>query len=258
MLKTSIKILFFFGFNAIVCYSQSIDTIYVNYNQKRFEEIAKDSLESRYAYTVKNFMNSSQNADSIYLLPNYYKLDSLKAYVVPELNLNKEKLKNYSCHSKIEELIDFNFSEERLKIIVEHKDSIIAAFRTKFYNPKNGYPKIMNAILYEDYENPIRLNKGGLLNKLRLEKRYFSFDLKGFSKGRFIIDKEQLFFVFTEGPENVMKKINANEFIRTHIGKKGIRHLKKNGFIKNNIGYNPCKKTNGDLERKTRILIVNN
>ncbi|WP_350292610.1 hypothetical protein [uncultured Croceitalea sp.] len=228
------------------CYPQDIDTIVINYDKNYIRNLVKDSLWSRY--------NLTKSYDSN--IVTEYPLDSLKFNIIPFFYFNQKKISKYKCVDFIEDYINFDVQNDKLKVVLDYKNEMIGYFLTQFFydekNPKdNSNYDILNKISFQTYTQP-KIIDGQFdnINIFELRRFFFLFTLQPIN-AVCLIENGKI-YVITAYKLGNYKKIALNEYIHEKYGKRGVRKIysrnKKNRYEK-------CRKCNRKKDVSNGLFI---
>jgi hypothetical protein len=209
---------------AIVTYcsfSQPVDTISITYDKKYYNEIFKDSLNSRYSISKKFYESLDQ----------HYPLEDLVIYPIPILNLTQDGIETNTCKLCIENFVDFNFKKDNFRVIIYYNDEIVGHFLAKYYQTKEQETyHILNKIEFQNAAEP-KIIDGfwGHVEEFELVKDHFMFYLQPFGVPC-VVDQGKIFVLKKPKTTNVVEKIPINKYFNLDF-----RKLKKQNSLVENL-----------------------
>lgn len=221
-------LLFFISIVPFYCHSQITDTIKSNIDFKEYEDVIKNNIKERSAYTLKNkkAILDLYEKDSVKLLLDY-KMDS--EYIVTSIPIFKLKYNFDNNHKKnVLHKIDFSNNFHKQFSNIYYKDEIVYESYYVDQDSLDLFSLITNSLVLNSFDDPERFeNLKGYLMKLGLERKYFSFFIEGCPIDHiFIVDNGVVFAIFNPTLEGKYDKIEINEYFSKYYDKKFIYNKK--------------------------------
>ncbi|WP_286912756.1 hypothetical protein [Flavobacterium sp. UBA4197] len=211
-------------------FCQKKDTISIRFNLIEYINFAKENIQERYNFTLKNreLLKTYLDQDTRFLLTNY-KLEDLKITSIPNFKLSKD---TQICKKNIINYIKFDFNPENQSYNIYLNDKIVCD-EIPMYKSDDKSDIMFYSLIGNDFKNPIRIGGAnrGYLMKLGLEKKYPTFMIDGIPPDTYFIIDSGIIYAITN-PDNTgnYKKTEINEYFATFLGEDGLKKVLNNEF----------------------------
>ena len=228
-IKHIISFLLFLTGQMVFC--QTKDTIPIKLNLTEYINFAKENIQERYNFTLKNreLLKTYLDQDTSFLLTNY-KLEDLKIISIPNFKLSKNT--QICKKNNIINYINFNINPENQSYNIYLNDEIVCD-EIPMYKSDDKSDIMFYSLIGNDFKNPIRIGGAnrGYLMKLGLEKKYPTFMIDGIPPDTYFIIDSGIIYAITN-PDNTgnYKKTEINEYFATFLGEDGLKKVLNNEF----------------------------